>query len=225
MSNAHPRSFLTVLGTGYVLSTCVPEPMALARQLRSPRAWVAEVGPDAAARVLAGGLLWLIALWVACALAAAAVSRLPGRLGRVGHAVARRVTPAALRRVVITAAGTSILLSPAPAMAAAAGGGTPAPTGAASVLPPVGWPTDPAPSTHAAQPTPATTDRVTIRPGDSLWSITADRLGATSSAARIQAEWPCWYAANRQVIGPDPNLIQPGVSLLAPRPARTDTAS
>ncbi|HEX8306368.1 MAG TPA: LysM domain-containing protein [Jatrophihabitans sp.] len=240
-SSSRYRVCLTVLGTAYVLRTCVPHPMALASRLRSPRAWVAEVGPDAAAGALAGGLLWLVALWVACALAAAAVSLLPGRLGRLGHAVAHRVTPAALRRVVITAAGTSILLSPVPALAAPATGGAPAPTGAASVLPPLGWPTDQQPSTNphtepapltpprpSGDPAPsshATTDRVTVRPGDSLWSITADRLGGAPSAARIQAEWPRWYAANRQVIGADPNLIRPGVSLQAPGPARTDTGA
>jgi nucleoid-associated protein YgaU len=244
-SGSRYRVCLTVLGTAYVLRTCVPHPVALANRLRSPRAWVAEAGPDAAAGVLAGALLWLVALWVACALAAAAVSLLPGRLGRLGHAVAHRMTPAALRRVVITAAGTSILLSPVSALAAPATGGTPA-TGAASVLPPLGWPTDPEPSTSPhtepaplTQPRPsgdpgpsgqattgqATTGQVTVRPGDSLWSITADRLGATPSAARIQAEWPRWYAANRQVIGADPNLIRPGVSLRAPAPARTDTGA
>ncbi|MDQ1738743.1 MAG: hypothetical protein QOE53_395, partial [Pseudonocardiales bacterium] len=79
-------------------------------------------------------------------------------------------------------------------------------------------PTNPAPS-HS------TTDRVTVRAGDSLWSITADRLGARPSAARVQAEWPRWYAANRRVIGADPNLIRPGASLLAPGPARTETGS
>ena len=125
------RLCLTVLGTAYVLRTCVPHPLALAGQLRAPRSWVSEVGPDAAAGVLAGALLWLVAVWVAGALAAAAVSLLPGRLGRLGRAVADRVTPAALRRVVIAAAGTSILLSPATAVAAPASRGAPAPAGAA----------------------------------------------------------------------------------------------
>jgi nucleoid-associated protein YgaU len=66
---------------------------------------------------------------------------------------------------------------------------------------------------------------VTVRPGDSLWSLAANRLGGTPSAARIQAEWPRWYAANRQVIGADPNLLRPGASLLVPDPARTDAGT
>ena len=64
---------------------------------------------------------------------------------------------------------------------------------------------------------------MTVRPGDSLWSIAADGLGAMPSAARIQAEWPRWYAANRLVIGADPNLLRPGASLVVPAPARTET--
>ncbi|HEX8766731.1 MAG TPA: LysM domain-containing protein, partial [Jatrophihabitans sp.] len=239
----------------------------------SPRAWVADVGPDVAAAAIAGGLLWLIALWVACGLVATTVSLLPGRLGRLGRAVAHRLTPAALRRIVITAAGTSILLSPVAAVAAVAApatGGSPAPTGTSAVLPPLGWPTDPAPPTNPATPTtPATPptpgrppdaatptdpampthaatplhpargtgntspgpqpthteDRVTVCPGDSLWSLAAHRLGGTPSAARIQAEWPRWYAANRLVIGADPDLLRPGASLLVPEPARTDTGT
>jgi nucleoid-associated protein YgaU len=230
-SNPRHRMYVTVLGTAYVLSSCVPHPVQLMGELRSPRAWVTDVGADAAAATLATALLWLVALWVACGLAAVAVSLLPGRLGRMGHAVADRVTPAALRRVVITAAGTSILLSPITAVASAAPGGPPAPNGTSAVLPALGWPTDPAPATAAGsgRDTPTGTqplgtgDRVLVRPGDSLWSMAADRLGATPSAARIQAEWPRWYAANRQLIGADPNLLRPGASLLVPEPARTDT--
>ena len=222
------RMAATVLGAAYVLTACLPRPTQLASELRSPRAWVADVGPDAAVATLASGLLWLIALWVACGLTAIAVSVLPGRLGRLGRAVTDRVTPAALRRLMITAAGTSIMLSPTAAVAAPATGGPQAPPGAVSALPPLGWPLDPRPGPvtgHGSAPPgaqPRSGDRVTVRPGDSLWSLAAQRLGARPSAARIQAEWPRWYAANRRVIGADPNLLQPGTSLLAPTPTRTD---
>lgn len=222
------RMTATVLGTAYVLTACLPHPAQLASELRSPRAWVADVGPDAAVATLASGVLWLIALWVACGLAAIAVSLLPGRLGQLGRAVTDRVTPAALRRLMITAASTSIMLSPAVAVAAPATGGAPAPPGTTSALPPLGWPLDPHPApvtSHGSAPPsaqPRSADHVTVRPGDSLWSLAAERLGAKPSAARIQAEWPRWYAANRRVIGADPNLLQPGTSLLAPTPTRTD---
>lgn len=226
----HSRLFATGIGTAYVLTTHVPHPAELGRHLRSPRTWVAAVGPDAAAGATAGALLWLVAAWVAVGLAAGAVSLLPGALGRWGHAVACRVTPAAVRRIVITAAGTSILMSPVTA-GAAPSIGAPAPPGSSSMLPPVGWPIDPALGRTEATAAGAgqaatpnhTVDRVTVRPGDSLWSLAAHRLGS-GSPARIQAEWPRWYGANRRLIGNDPNLLRPGTSLRVPRSTGTDTA-
>ncbi|MEO7260559.1 MAG: LysM domain-containing protein [Jatrophihabitantaceae bacterium] len=229
------------------------------------------MGPDAAASTLASSLLWLVALWTAFGLSVTALSLLPGRVGLLAHAVAGRVTPAVLRRVVVAAAGTSILISPVTACAEPAASGASAPTGNSvgpapagalrlpmdlpgskldsstappsaappSAMPPLGWPTDPAvpatgPGHTAAAPKPAASkpanprpqesgDRVSVRPGDSLWSIAARRLGAAPTATRIQAEWPRWYAVNRQLIGADPDLLRPGASLLAPRPALLDT--
>jgi nucleoid-associated protein YgaU len=46
--------------------------------------------------------------------------------------------------------------------------------------------------------------------------IAARRLGPAPSAAAVAAAWPSWYAANEQVIGPDPSLIHPGQVLHAP---------
>ncbi len=47
------------------------------------------------------------------------------------------------------------------------------------------------------------TDRYVVRRGDSLWSIAKDRLGDPE-------HWPRIYALNRDVVGPDPDLIRPG---------------
>jgi nucleoid-associated protein YgaU len=66
---------------------------------------------------------------------------------------------------------------------------------------------------HGPDPQPA---EVVVRPGDTLWSIAADHLPATATREQIAASWPQWYAANRQVIGPDPAVIHPGDRLLAP---------
>jgi len=57
---------------------------------------------------------------------------------------------------------------------------------------------------------------VRVEPGDSLWLIAARRLGPHPSEAQVAAAWPRWYAANQQVIGDDPSLIQPGELLHAP---------
>lgn len=56
---------------------------------------------------------------------------------------------------------------------------------------------------------------VTVRRGDTLWSIAAGQLDGPT-AEQIAAAWPRWYAANRDVIGPDPDLIRPGQQLHRP---------
>ena len=55
-----------------------------------------------------------------------------------------------------------------------------------------------------------------VRPGDTLWAIASHQLGPHQTAAAVAAQWPRWYAANREVIGDDPNLIRPGELLHAP---------
>lgn len=57
---------------------------------------------------------------------------------------------------------------------------------------------------------------VTVRQGDTLWDIAARHLGHQATDTDVAEEWPRWYAANRDLIGPDPDLIQPGQLLLAP---------
>jgi LysM repeat protein len=53
--------------------------------------------------------------------------------------------------------------------------------------------------------------RYTVAPGDTLSAI-AVALG-------VPGGWQALYAANRQVIGPDPNVIRAAIVLAAPRPA------
>jgi hypothetical protein len=55
-----------------------------------------------------------------------------------------------------------------------------------------------------------------VQPGDSLWRITEALLGADASAAHIAASWPVLYQANRESIGDNPSLIQPGLALTVP---------
>jgi nucleoid-associated protein YgaU len=59
-------------------------------------------------------------------------------------------------------------------------------------------------------------DEVVVRRGDTLWDVAARHLRGGSSAAEIAAEWPRWYAANRDVIGDDPDLLRPGQRLAPP---------
>lgn len=57
---------------------------------------------------------------------------------------------------------------------------------------------------------------VVVRRGDSLWAIASRELGPTASEAAVDARWRRWYAANRSVIGADPDLISPGIRLVPP---------
>ena len=59
-------------------------------------------------------------------------------------------------------------------------------------------------------------DEVVVRRGDSLWDIAARQLGPGASAADVAVEWPRWHDANRDVIGPDPDLLIPGQRLVPP---------
>lgn len=58
---------------------------------------------------------------------------------------------------------------------------------------------------------------VVVLRGDSLWSIVARHLGPEATDAEVAAQWPRWHAANRSVIGDDPDLLLPGQVLHAPR--------
>lgn len=62
----------------------------------------------------------------------------------------------------------------------------------------------------------AVEEGVTVRAGDSLWSLTARYLGPDACAAEIARTWPRWWDHNREVVGPDPHLLLPGQVLLPP---------
>jgi hypothetical protein len=65
-----------------------------------------------------------------------------------------------------------------------------------------------------------------VAPGECLWSVAAGRLGPDASDAEIARAWPRWYAANRPVIGDDPDRLLPGTVLRAPAaPAGTGAPS
>ncbi|NLJ55303.1 MAG: LysM peptidoglycan-binding domain-containing protein [Intrasporangiaceae bacterium] len=60
------------------------------------------------------------------------------------------------------------------------------------------------------------TSPVTVRRGDTLWDLAAAHLPPGATDAEIATEWQRWHAANRAVIGPDPDLILPGQILTIP---------
>jgi DNA-binding CsgD family transcriptional regulator len=80
----------------------------------------------------------------------------------------------------------------------------------------------------AATPNARGAERVVVRPGDSLWSISSDLLGPNASPHEIAEETERIYALNRDLIGGDPNLIFANQELSLPpeagQPAAEPTA-
>lgn len=58
--------------------------------------------------------------------------------------------------------------------------------------------------------------RVVVRPGDSLWRLADRHLPPSASLADIATLTARLYTLNRAVIGDDPDLIFPGMTLVAP---------
>jgi LysM repeat protein len=49
--------------------------------------------------------------------------------------------------------------------------------------------------------------------------VSGDTLAGIAAALAVRGGWPALYAANRRVIGPDPNVIRPGTVLTVSQPA------
>ena len=165
---------------------------------------------------------WLAVGWLAVAAASAAAARLPGAAGRCAGALAARITPAVLRRAVGGGAAVGIALAPtlAPSVASAAGC-LPGLDRATVACAPSTVSRSPEARTNRAAAASATAEAatVTVRAGDSLWSIAAAELragGRPASPAAIAARWPAWWAVNRAVVGAEPDLIHPGNVLSVP---------
>lgn len=136
-------------------------------------------------------------------------------------ALAVRVSPAWLRRCVLGMCGFALT---APGFTAAAGAhdvgadDDPHPVSAVHLtglaLPDL--PSAPLPDLPSAP----VVHVVTVRPGDTLWSIARSGLRADATDSAVAAEVTALSAANRKVIGDDPDLIFPGQQLIAPGGAR-----
>ncbi len=62
----------------------------------------------------------------------------------------------------------------------------------------------------------ASAGQVVVAPGDSLWALARTHLALGSSAADIATAVEAWHAANRDVIGLDPDVLRPGQVLVVP---------
>lgn len=67
-------------------------------------------------------------------------------------------------------------------------------------------------------PVPPRRDGHVVRPGDSLWRIATARLPLGASDAEVAAATAVLHDLNREAVGPDPDLIHPGLHLRMPGP-------
>lgn len=208
------------------LTWLTPAPAEAAAALRHPQAAAEGVGLDALALAAAGAACWLAMLWLALALLMSAMAGRPGRCGRFAERVVQATVPVTARRLIALTLGLSVVTATGgpPAMATIAPHHRP-PTSTLDLDWPLAGERAAAPPAQTARKpsSPAPADgrsdgiaAVLVRPGDSLWTIARQHLPADAGTARIAVAWPRWYAANRAVVGADPDLLLPGQRLVPP---------
>jgi len=180
--------------------------------------------------------LIVVVWWVLSFLIAFAAALLERRGSRRAAAAAGRFSPAFMRRLALAAVGLQLATAPLahaapdPAGPAAYDAVTP-PAVTAAWVPTAGaldpdphWtpgptPVDPQPLTAGPLRPPGTAAgaaEVTVRAGDSLWSICTEQLGPLASDVDVALAWPRLYQANRELIGADPGVLLPGQVLKLP---------
>ena len=170
---------------------------------------------------IVGAATWVIWALVGYLLLAVAITAC-GHLGgstRTTASPAPRWAPRIVRRFVDAAVGATtaavVVMSGAPVASYADAPPAPLPAGSTATATTLDWP---GLVSSPARRQGRTGEEIVVRPGDSLWTLTARRLGPGASGAQVAAAWPRLYAANRAAIGADPNLIHPGQRLVPPAP-------
>jgi len=125
---------------------------------------------------------------------------------------ARRGVPQGVRRSLLVVCGVALTAGVA-APTTAAGGAPTGPEVLAGLRLPERIGVDPVARARSA---PLDDTVLVVVEGDTLWSLAADHLGPDPTAEEIAAAWPRLYAANRDVVGPDPSHIEPGQRIVLP---------
>lgn len=155
----------------------------------------ATIGPDFPAALIAiASLLQLaVACWVLVTIS----------LGRSSSRLARAITPDLMRRALFAGAAGALALTPVHAERVS--------SPAHHQLDGLRLPDRPITSVHSLA-----SDVVVVKPGDTLWAIAARSLPPGATNSEIASASARWYAANRAVIGADPDLIHPQQRLTPP---------
>lgn len=122
-----------------------------------------------------------------------------------GHRRAVPGVPAWARRLLLAACGAAVLAG-APAHAADGLAGLPLPD----------RPSGSVVRGHAPAPVTGHGHAYVVQPGDSLWAITAVHLPRGASDARVARCTTALHRLNRDVVGPDPDVVRPGQRLRMP---------
>ena len=229
------RLVLTGAAMGLValaLAALTPGATVMAGALAAPQRTADTVGADALVVAAAGLLAWAVWAWGALGLVLTAASALPGALGGAARLATHVLLPAGARRgaalvlglalgVAAPLAGVAVTVMAPPAAAAPTGAVPDWPDGPAPAAAPASVPTaDPVPDWPDGHPAPAADGAHVVLRGDCLWHIAAGRLSAQHGAAPTDGEIAravqAWWAANADVIGPDPDLLLPGQVLRPP---------
>jgi len=187
-----------------------------------------------AVAVAAGGLWLAVVSTVVVAEALVTTTRTKRGSAAPPSPAVRLGCPAAWRRLLLAGCGFAlaggVTVGPSYAdpprrasgepAATAAGARAPAPTG---VLTGLTVPDRVTGSSLHSLASPSPDRLVRVRPGDSLWSLSAVLLPALATDAEVARAWRLLYAANRTEVGPNPDLIHPGTVLTIPPPLIADT--
>jgi len=214
---------------------------------RCGRVLLSRIAPAAAGRLIAAAVgVSLIAGTSACAAPWATAGSQPGAATESSSTSAETAGAASITidwpdaqdsaagPIASTATAATPAMTPPPAMTpettqqsppfdTAPAEARPSDAGPTDTKPTDAGPTGPQPATAtpAGAAAPAGPGAVTVRGGDSLWSIAKAAMPASATDADIDTAWRAWYAANQAVIGGDPNVIQPG-QLLSPPTTSTE---
>jgi len=193
----------------YVVTASRPRCLVVATGLTAALWGAAGVLVRVAAGQPAGPDQALVQLCLAALAAAAGWAWLQGMAGVVDAWLgAPGVGSRGLRRVVLAACGMA--LAGALAAPSYAGSDRPSPD-----------PISGLPFPERAQGPARPVDRpFVVRPGDSLWALAERDVGNPATDRRVSDRWHAIYHRNRGVIGPDPDLIQPGQVLKIPEEQR-----
>ena len=119
-----------------------------------------------------------------------------------------------------TVAPEPVVTTPPPAPAVTAAPRTPVAGPTPSTVPPAARPARATPPpVNRPSPAPITAAAVVVEPGDTLWSLAEASLrssGTPPTDRQVAQAWPRWWAANREAVGDDPDLLLPGTVLRPP---------